>query len=152
MRSRPFIIQETQINDESGNWNPNDAGWAEVTDQILEDTGVTGDTKDALSDFLSLADPMHFGSYEAVLEAAREIISDLAETEMPKNQKGEPTFYSDAMTWLNGRGIKIVIIHNGKRLALWKNDEHGAGGVTIEQAIHDFCERHKIDILAEIGK
>lgn len=64
----------------------------------------------------------------------------------------EPTFYSDAMTWLNGRAVTIIITANPRN-----NDEKNhvilfrpSMEMTIEDCIHQYCEKNSIDILEEI--
>ncbi len=70
---------------------------------------------------------------------------------MSKNaESSEPTFYSDAMTWLNGRLVSpLVVIHERQRHTIW-TPKAGENGCTIENAIASFCEEKGIDMLKEV--
>ena len=64
-----------------------------------------------------------------------------------KVNQPRPTFYSDAMTWLNGR-VSLILIYDdqGQQHILWSNEMD----ISIEDAIEAYIKKHCIDILKEI--
>jgi len=52
-----------------------------------------------------------------------------------------------ALTWLNGRCAPITIYHEGELVVLWDPE----WAISIEDAILQFSEEHKIDLAKEAG-
>ena len=71
-----------------------------------------------------------------------------AGTRVPEER---PTYHSDAMTWFNGRAIKIEIADGqGGTKILWDLADRRAG-ITVEDAIRSWVNIGQIDMLKEIG-
>lgn len=52
----------------------------------------------------------------------------------------------DMLTWLNGRALLIVVMHDGKPEILWCAED----ATSIEDMILNFCRKHNIDMAKEI--
>lgn len=58
---------------------------------------------------------------------------------------------NDILTWLNGRMVApIYVVHNGKRHTVWTPTRAQEEGLTIEDAVRDFCDSHGIDLSHEV--
>lgn len=64
--------------------------------------------------------------------------------------KNENLTSQDAMTWLNGRVTSpIAVRHKGENHVLWTVERARSEGLTIEDAIVEFCNRNNINIEKE---
>lgn len=62
--------------------------------------------------------------------------------------KNNTVTHANLLTWLNGRVDVIYVHHNDEMHSLWAP----ADGISIEDAVVQFCDTHNIDIEQETAE